>query len=128
MLPAPAEQLPAPAERWTTRRLGGESPDRACPPHGGPPRARNILIVSRQRAQGRCFRTFGIPKPWRFFTDQARYEKQSITAKGLLLGDYFVAEGPLRRNTFGRSAHKQIQARRYTPKLPSRELQHSDMP
>jgi hypothetical protein len=21
------------------------------------------------------FRTFGIPKPWRFFTDQARYEK-----------------------------------------------------
>jgi hypothetical protein len=25
------------------------------------------------------------------------------------LGDCFVTEGPLRRNTFGRSAHKQIQ-------------------
>jgi hypothetical protein len=49
------EQLLTPAERWTTRRLGGESPNRAYPPHGGPPRARNILIVSRQRAQGRCF-------------------------------------------------------------------------
>jgi hypothetical protein len=54
-VPAPAEQLPAPTERWTTRRVGGESPDRAYPLHGGPPRARNILIVSRQRAQGRCF-------------------------------------------------------------------------
>jgi hypothetical protein len=47
--------LPAPTKRWTTRRVGGESSDRAYPPHGGPPRARNILIVSRQRAQGRCF-------------------------------------------------------------------------
>jgi hypothetical protein len=28
-LPAPAEQLPAPTERWTTRCLGGESLDRA---------------------------------------------------------------------------------------------------
>jgi hypothetical protein len=44
-----------------------------------------------------------------------------------LLGDWFVIEGPLRKNTFGRSAHKQVQARRYTPKLPSRELRHSDM-
>jgi hypothetical protein len=54
-LPTPAKLLPAPTERWTTRRVGGESPDRAYPPHGGPPRTRNILIVSRQRAQGRCF-------------------------------------------------------------------------
>jgi hypothetical protein len=37
------------------------------------------------------------------FTDQARYEKQSSTAKGLLLGANFVAESPARRNTFGRS-------------------------
>jgi|SRR5690348_11645524 hypothetical protein len=39
------------------------------PPHcshwlsGGPSDVRNIIIVSRQRAQGRCFWTFGIPKP-----------------------------------------------------------------
>jgi hypothetical protein len=39
---------------------------------------------------------------WDFFTDQARYEKRSSTAKGLLLGVCFVAEGPIRRNTFGR--------------------------
>jgi hypothetical protein len=50
------------------------------------------------------FWTFGILKPWRFFTDQARYEKRSSTAKGLLLEVCFVVEGPLRRNTFGRSA------------------------
>jgi hypothetical protein len=35
--------------------MGGESLDRAYPPHGGPPRTWNILIVSQQRAQGRCF-------------------------------------------------------------------------
>jgi hypothetical protein len=29
-----------------------------------------------------------------FFTNQARYEKRSSTAKGLLLGPCFVAEGP----------------------------------
>jgi hypothetical protein len=55
------------------------------------------------------FRTFGIPKPWRFFTDQARYEKRSSTAKGILLGACFVAEDPLNRNTFERSAYKQTQ-------------------
>ena len=52
------------------------------------------------------FWTFGILKPWNFFTDQARYEKQSSTVKGLLLGVCFVAEGPLRRTTFERSAYK----------------------
>jgi hypothetical protein len=37
-----------------------------------------------------------------FFTDQARYEKRSSTAKGLLLGACFIAEGPAGRNTFGK--------------------------
>jgi hypothetical protein len=37
-----------------------------------------------------------------FFTDPARYEKRSSTAKGLLLGPCFVAEGPEGRNTFGK--------------------------
>jgi hypothetical protein len=32
-----------------------------------------------------------------FFTDQARYEKRSSTAKGLLLGVCFVAEDPKER-------------------------------
>jgi hypothetical protein len=48
-------KLPAPTERWTTRRLGGEPPDRLYSLNGGPPDAWSILIVSRQRAQGRCF-------------------------------------------------------------------------
>jgi hypothetical protein len=34
-------------------------------------------------------------------TDQARYEKRSSTAKGLLLGLCFVAEGLVGRNSFG---------------------------
>jgi hypothetical protein len=38
-----------------------------------------------------------------FFTGRARYEKRSGTVKGLLLEVCFVAEGPIRRNTFGRS-------------------------
>jgi hypothetical protein len=41
-----------------------------------------------------------------FFTDQARYEKRSSTAKGLLLGVCFVAEDP-KKNTFERSSQKQ---------------------
>jgi hypothetical protein len=57
-------------------------------------------------ANGECvliwegvFWTFGIAKPLRFFADQARYEKRSSTAKGLLLGAFFCAEGPLSKKT-----------------------------
>jgi hypothetical protein len=46
--------------------------------------------------------------------DQARYEKRSSTVKGLLLGVCFVAEGPVRRNTCGRSIQKQ--RRSYHPR------------
>jgi hypothetical protein len=43
--------------------------------------------------------------------DQAHYEKRSSTAKGLLLGACFVAEGPLSRNNFERSTYKQMQSK-----------------
>jgi hypothetical protein len=56
-----------------------------------------------------------------FFTDQARYEKRSSTAKGLLLGACFVAKDPVRRNTFDSSSQKAV------PKLSSIKLQHSGM-
>jgi hypothetical protein len=39
-----------------------------------------------------------------FFIGRARHEKRPGTVKGLLLGVCFVAEGPIRRNTFGRQA------------------------
>jgi hypothetical protein len=39
---------------------------------------------------------------WDFFADRARYENQSSTVKGLLLGACFVAEGPPSKNTFGK--------------------------
>jgi hypothetical protein len=45
-----------------------------------------------------------------FFTDQARCEKRSSTAKGLLLGICFIAEDPEERNTFGRSSQKQCRS------------------
>jgi hypothetical protein len=76
----------------------------------GPPHARIILIVSRQRAQGRCFFGSSASRSLEdFFTDQARYEKRSSTAKGLLLGVCFVAEDPkrgkhLRQDPFKNSA------------------------
>jgi hypothetical protein len=56
-----------------------------------------------------------------FFTDQARYEKRSSTTNGLLLGACFVAEDPVRRNTFGSSSQKAV------PKLSSIKLRHSGM-
>jgi hypothetical protein len=43
------------------------------------------MFLGNELREG-VFRTFGIPKPWRFFTDQAHYEKRSSTVKGLLLG------------------------------------------
>jgi hypothetical protein len=54
-----------------------------------------------------------------FFTDQARYEKRSSTAKGILLGVCFVAEDP-KKNSFERSSQKQA------PKLLSVQLRHKD--
>jgi hypothetical protein len=36
-----------------------------------------------------------------FFTDRARYEKRSSTAKGLLFGVFVFAEGLQGKNTFG---------------------------
>jgi hypothetical protein len=83
-------------------------------------RATIILIVSRQRAQGRCFSGSSTSRSLEdFFMDQARYKKRSSTAKGLLLGVFFVAENP-KKNTFGRSSQKQ------TPKLLSIKLRHKD--
>jgi hypothetical protein len=70
--------------------------------HGGTaPRSETVSFLDNELREG-VFRTFGFLKPKRlFFTDQARYEKQSSTAKGLLLGPCFVAEGPTERNSFG---------------------------
>jgi hypothetical protein len=73
---------------------------------GGPPEARNILIVSRQRAQGRCFSDLRHSKAFVFFVDQARYEKRSSTAKGLILGVFFSAKVPQGKNTFDKMMKK----------------------
>jgi hypothetical protein len=67
---------------------------------GGPTDVQNIIIVSRQRAQGRCFSDLRHSEAFVFFTDRARYEKRSCTVKGLLLGVIFSAEGPQGKNTF----------------------------
>jgi hypothetical protein len=55
-----------------------------------------------------------------FFTDQARYEKRSSTAKGLLLGVCFVAEDPKAREHLGQIL---LEA---ALKLSSIKLRHSD--
>jgi hypothetical protein len=87
--------------------MGDESPDRTYPLHGGATSHSNYFNRFSATSSGKVF--FG-PSAFRslgqFFTDQARYEKRSSTVKGLLLGVFFVAEGPVRRNTFGRSAQK----------------------
>jgi hypothetical protein len=55
-----------------------------------------------------------------FFTDQARYEKRSGTAKGLLLGVSFVAEDPKARE------HLRQIFSEAAPKLSPIKLRHSD--
>jgi hypothetical protein len=65
---------------------------------------------------------------WDFFVDRARYEKRSSTAKGLLLGACFFAEGPLSKKQLWQDSTKADTTRRYAPKLRPRELRHNDMP
>jgi hypothetical protein len=55
-----------------------------------------------------------------FFTDQARYEKRSSTAKGLLLGVCFIAEDPKERE------HLRQILSEAAPKLLPIKLLHSD--
>jgi hypothetical protein len=55
-----------------------------------------------------------------FFTDLARYEKRSSTAKGLLLGVCFVAEDPKERE------HLRQIFSGAAPKLLPIKLRHSD--
>jgi hypothetical protein len=67
----------------------GEPPGRLHSLKGGPLDAWNIITISHQRAQGRCFSDLRHFKAFKFFVDRARYEKRSSTAKGLLLGPSF---------------------------------------
>jgi hypothetical protein len=88
----------------------------------GPPRARNILIISQQRAQGRCFWTFGIPKPRTIFHGSSSLRKTIYHREGATVG------GLLHRR---RSCKKKYLRKINTeamPKLSSRELRHSDTP
>jgi hypothetical protein len=88
--------------------VGDESPDRVYPPHGEATSRSEYFNCFSATSSGKvffeplAFRSLG-----QFFTDQARYEKRSSTVKALLLGVCFVTEGPVRRNTFGRSTQKQ---------------------
>jgi hypothetical protein len=84
--------------------VGDESPDRVYPQHGGVISHSEYFNRFSATSSGKVF--FGplaFQSLGEFFTDQARYEKRSSAAKGLLLGVCFVAEGPVRRSTFGRS-------------------------
>jgi hypothetical protein len=90
------------------RCVQDESADRAYPLHGGTTSRSDYFNRFLATSSGKVF--FG-PSAFRslvqFFTDQVRYEKRSSIAKGLLLGVCFVAEDPVRRNTFRRSTRKQ---------------------
>jgi hypothetical protein len=85
-----------------------EPPDRAYPTHGGTILHSEYLNRFSTTSSGKVF--FG-PSAFRslreFFKGRARHEKRSGTVQGLLLGVCFVAEGPIRRNTFGRLTQSQ---------------------
>jgi dihydrofolate reductase len=89
----------------------GKSPDRAYPLYAGTILHSEYLNRFSTTSSGKVF--FG-PSTFRslreFFTGRARYEKRSSTVKGLLLGVYFVAEGPMGRNTFEKLKQKRCQS------------------
>jgi hypothetical protein len=110
---------------WTVDHSAreGESPDRTYPLYGGTTLHSEYLNHFSTTSSGKVF--FGPSAFWslrEFFMGRARYEKRSGTVKGLLLGVCFVAEGPVRINTFRRSTQKQSRS------YPSGELRHSDTP
>jgi hypothetical protein len=86
----------------------GESPNCSHWLSGGPSSVRNIIIVSWQQAQGRCFSDLRHSEAFVFFVDRARYKKRSSTAKRLLLGVFFSAEGPQGKDTFGKRVQRQV--------------------
>jgi hypothetical protein len=65
------------------------------------------LFLGNELREG-VFRTFGIPKPSSFSRIELVTKKRSSTTKGLLLGAFFSAEGPLSKNTFGKITSKQV--------------------
>jgi hypothetical protein len=79
-----AAMLLALAEQWTVRRL--EYYNRFSATNSG-----KVFFGPS------AFRSLHV------FTDRARYEKQSSTVKGLMLGVFFSAEGPRGKNTFGKT-------------------------
>jgi hypothetical protein len=94
------------------RTQEGESLGRAYPLLGGTISCSEFCDRFSTTSSGKVF--FGSSALRRlgdFFTDQARYEKRSSTAKGLLLGVCFVAEDPVKA----------------VPKLSSIKLRHSGM-
>jgi hypothetical protein len=60
-----------------------------------------------------------------FFVDRARYEKRSSTAKGLLLGVFFTAEGPLSKKHLRQDDMQAYMTWRYMSKLQLKELRHN---
>jgi hypothetical protein len=88
-----------------------ETTDRAYPLHGGTiPRSDYFNRFSATSLGKVFFGPSAFQSLGQFFTDQARYEKRSSTTKGLLLGVCFVAEGPVRRNTFGNQHRNNAEA------------------
>jgi hypothetical protein len=76
----------------------GEPPRRSYSLIGGPISVVNILFVFNHKLREGVFRTFGIPKPSYFSRIELVMKKRSSTAKGLLLGFFFSAEGPQDKN------------------------------
>jgi hypothetical protein len=72
----------------------GEPPKRAYWLIGGPVSARSTLFVFDNKLREGVFRTFGIPKLSYYSRIELIMKKRSSTAKGLLLGVFFSAEGP----------------------------------
>ena len=96
--------------RWTVDHSAQEakSLDHAYPLHGGTILHSEYLNRFSATSSGKVFFEPSAFRSLReFFTGRARYEKRSGTVKCLLLGVCFVAEGPIRINTFGRSTQKQ---------------------
>jgi hypothetical protein len=93
------------------RTREGESPGRAYPLHGGTISRSEFCDCFSATSSGKVFYgSSALRSLGDFFTHQARYEKRSSTVKGLLLGVWFFAEDPVRKNTFGRSSQKQCRS------------------
>jgi hypothetical protein len=119
---------PVLAEQWTTRYSERELPDRLHSLNGGPLDAWSILIVSRQRAQGRCFSDLRHSEAFEIFRGSSSLRKTIQYREGATVGSLLLRRRSSKKKHLRQDDMHADITLRHMPKLQPRKLRHNDAP